>query len=696
MRRRYTASSCTAALLLSVGADAADALTVVVPDGAVAPGAPVVLRLDRAPTPSDGALAVFIGTTDVTALFRVVGNELVFSGREFSLATGEFPLVVWEVQGRLWRELHRGTLRVASDTPPATALESERKRITPTLDVSVKAQVRERVHGNGLRSARPTFSDVAMRGALAVDDTLGGVNAKGNASFVGTSFRGEALQFGARAAQAAKVDLADYRFDLGYGPAQLSVGHIGWGNHPLLLNSYSSRGLIGTVKLGQRFDVSLNAMNGTSMVGFDNFFGLAESRHRIHGAQIGVEADPAQPGWLRAELSYVDASMLARSNFNRGEIPDAEESTGFGVRLLARMFGGRLRTDFAFARNEYRPADDPQLSQGQSLMPLSASTRSARILDAAFDLVQGWEFAEGLPLTLTPVLRYEQVQPLFKMLGASISADQRVRRAGVTGRLGAMQAQWSRSQREDNLDNIASLLKTRTESDEAALSVPLAELLRARSATDSVWPRLSLQWQDSRQFAVNAPDFAVSGIQPSHRPDQANRTASASAAWSLGRYGINYSVNRARQDNRQPGRENADFVNLGHQFSLSVTWSETLNLSAGANRTRQFSSEKQLAGYVNGATFGLEWRPRDPWTFSGNYAITRGDDSRDLALSRGHTLQTQLARRFTLPGLFGTPMQGQAFVRHALQSASNTDRSLGLQAAGRAWTINLGGSLSLF
>jgi hypothetical protein len=684
------------ALLLSGGWGGADALTLVVPESTVAPGAPIVIRLDRAPGPADGTLAVLIGTLDVTTLFRLAGNELLFTGKEFALPAGEFPLVVWQVQGGAWREIHRSTLKIAAEMPSAVAADGERKRFTPTLDVSIKAQVRERVHGNGARSARPTFSDIAMRGAVAVDDAIGSVNAKGNANIVGTSYRGEALQFGTRAAQAAKVDLADYRFDFGYGPTQLSVGHIGWGNHPLLLNSYNSRGLIGTVKLGQRFDVSLNAMNGTSVVGFDNFFGMAESRHRIHGAQIGVEADPAQPGWLRAELSFVDASMLARSNFNRGEIPDAEKSTGFGARLLGRLFGGRLRTDLAFARNEYRPADDPQLSQGQRLTPLSATTRGARIIDAAFDLVQGWELAEGLTLTLTPVLRYEQVQPLYKMLGASINADQRVRRAGVTGRFGALQAHWSRSQREDNLDRIVSLLKTRTESDEAALSVPLAELLRAKSATNSIWPRLSLQWQDNRQFAVNSPDFALSGIQPSHRPDQANRTASAAAAWSLGRYGINYSVNHARQDNRQPGRENADFLNLGHQLSLSVAWSETLNLNAGANRTRQFSTEKQLAGYVDGATFGLEWHPRDHWTISGNYALTRGDDSRDLALSRGHTLQTQLARRFTLPGLFGAPMQGQAFVRHALQSTSNTDRSLGLQASGRSWTINLGASLSLF
>ncbi len=668
------------------------------PSGSIRPGDPIVLKLDRAPTPSDGALVVFIGPTDVTSLFRLAGSELSLTGKEFALAAGELPLVVWRVQGGQWQEIDRRTLTIVAEQPAADAPAEApaRRLLAPTLDLAVKAQSVERTRGSASRPPRPTFSDLALRGGVAVDGELGGLGVKGNANFSGSSFRQEALQFLSRGTQAAKVDLADYRFDVGDPAAQLSVGHIGWGNHPLLLNSYGSRGLIGAVKLGQRFDVSVNAMNGTSIVGFQNPLGLNDGSHRIYGAAVGIEADPSQAGWLRGELSYVDASLRAQGNFNRGEIPDAEQSRGFGLRLLGRMMGGRLRSDIALARNEYRPADDPQLSQGQSLTPLQATTRSARIVDLAFDLLQAWSLGEGWPLTVTPLLRYERIAPLYRMVGAAIGADQQLRRAGLTAQLGPLQANLSRTRREDNLDNIASLLKTRTDSDEFTLSVPLAEALRAASAADSLWPRLSLQWQDQRQFAVNAPSFDASGLLPTHRPDQANRTATLALAWTLGRWALNYAANQAHQDNRQAGREAADFRNTGHQLSLNVVWSDTLSLNASAQRNRQYSYEKALAGYTWGGAFGFDWRFADVWTLGGNYALTRGDDSRDLAVSRGNTVQTQLGRRFSVPGPFATPLAGQWFVRHALQGFANRDNSVGLNSGGRNWALSLGANVTVF
>lgn len=692
---RTPASVLAASLALAMSPPAALALNVVdATSGSIRPGSPITLRLDRAPTPDDGTLAVFIGRTDVTSLFRLAGNELLFTGREFALATGEYPLVVWQVEDGQWREIHRSTLSVVDEDPPAPA--SSPRQVTPTLDLTGKAQVLERTRGTATPPPRPTFSDLAMRGGLAVESQLGPISAKGNASIAGSSYRQEALQFSTRGDQAPKVDLADYRFDLGHGPALLSVGHIGWGNHPMLLNSYNSRGLIGAVKLGSRLDVSVNAMNGTSVVGFENLFGLSDSQHRIYGASLGIEADPSQAGWLRGEVSYVDASILAQGNFNRGDIPVAERSRGFGLRLLGRMLDGRLRADVALARNEYRPADDPQLSQGQSLTPLQVTTRSAYMADLAFDLLQGRELAEGWPLTLTPMLRYEQVAPLYKVVGASISADQRVARGGLTARLGALQVNWARSRREDNLDNIASLLKTRTESDDVALALPLPEMLRVPSPAETLWPRVAVQWQSNHQFAVNAPTFEDSGLLPTHRPDQTNRAATLSLGWNLGRYSVNYAANRTRQDNRQPGRELADFLNTGHQLAITAAWSEALNLNAGVNRTRQYSYEKQLASYTNGAMFGLDWRISELWTLSGSYAVTRGDDSRDISTSNSDAVQTQLVRRFTLPGMSGAPMAGQWFVRHALQGTSSTDREVGTQSGGRNWAISLGASLSIF
>ena len=49
-----------------------------------------------------------------------------------------------------------------------------------------------------------------------------------------------------------------------------------------------------------------------------------------------------------------------------------------------------------------------------------------------------------------------------------------------------------------------------------------------------------------------------------------------------------------------------------------------------------------------------------------------------------------------LEGPFGTPLSGQWFVRHALQSLDSRDASLGVSAGARNWSINVGGNITVF
>jgi hypothetical protein len=662
------------------------------PAGALPPSAPIVIRLDRPAAAADGTLAVFVGTLDLSALFRSTGETLVLERPDLPLPAGEQALVVWRVQGRQWRELYRSTLRLGDAAAQPPSAPAAAGALTPALELAFKVQADEATRGAATPPQRPKARDVTGRGGLAVDTRIGGVALRGGANVSGSSVREEALQFGARGPRARKVDLADYRLEIGDGPARLAVGHVSWGSHPLLLNGYASRGAIAAIKLGSRAEVALAAINGTSVVGFENALGLQDSGHRIYGASIGVEALPQQPGWLRVEATVTDASLRALNNFNRGEIPDAEQSRGGGLRLSSRALDGRLRADLAWSRATYRPADDPQLSQGLALTPLAVTTRWARQADIAFDLLRGVALREGLPLTLTPSVRYDEAQPLYKMLGASLSSDLRALRAGMSMQLGAAQAGWFRSARRDNLDDVATLMTTRTEADEATLSLPLPQWLGAAGA--SAWPQVSLQVQKQRQYAASAPSFELSGLAPTHRPDQHNALRNASLAWSLGRHSANYSVSYARQDNRQPGRENADFLTVSHQASLSFALGDALNLSLGANRSRQYGYEQAVANVQLGLTAGVQWRFFEAWSLAANAAHTQGEDSLGLASNRSLTTQTQLGRTFRLPSPFARPATGQWFVRHALASTRNDDRRFGLQSAGRQWSVNLGASLT--
>lgn len=686
------------AVAVAVAAGPGHAITVLETRGGPAePDTPLRLTLDRLPAPAEGSLVLFVGALDVTALVRIEGRSLVLPRAAVPISSGEWPLTLWLAQARQWRELYRASLGPTASAAPAAdagAPQPAARALTPALELTVKAQTDEGARGTTTPSARPTYNDLAGRGGVALDTRVGAASVKGGANLAGASFRQEALQFGTRGAQARKVDLADYRFEAAAGPAALSVGHLTWGRHPLLLDGYASRGLIGSVKLGQRADVALAALNGTRIVGFENFFGLSDAEHRIHGATFGIEARPAQPGWLRMETSVADASLRALANFDRGEVPDAERSRGRGLRLTSRAFDGRLRLDLAWARATYRPAEDPQLGAAATLTPLAITTRWARSADVAFDLLRALPVRENWPLTLTPQVRYEEAQPLYKMLGASLVSDLRALRAGFSLQLGAVQASWFRGARRDNLDDIASLLTTRTESSDFALTLPLPQLFGAGGA--SVWPQIAAQTQIAHQYAANAPDFALSGLAPTHRPDQYNRTLALNLSWALGRHSAAYGINHARQDNRQPGRETADFLNVGQQASLALMLGESLHLNLGANRSRQYSAETATVTVNDGLTFGAQWRFLDHWTLAPNAGLTRGRDSRGAAAQRGHTTQTQLGRSFRLPSPAGQPTNGQWFVRHALVATRSRDAALGIETAGRQWSIQLGASLTLF
>ena len=125
--------------------------------------------------------------------------------------------------------------------------------------------------------------------------------------FAGSTFQPEALRFGTLGKEAPQIDLSSYLVQLQLGRAKIAIGHTSFGSSRHLINSFFSRGITLTVPITKRFDFSVAAMNGTSVVGYDNFFGLGKSKHQLQSATIGVELIPKRPGGLRLEFSGVSA-----------------------------------------------------------------------------------------------------------------------------------------------------------------------------------------------------------------------------------------------------------------------------------------------------------------------------------------------------------------------------------------------------
>jgi hypothetical protein len=635
-------------------------------------------------------LRIFAGAADVTALVRFPQpGVLLIDPRAAPLQSGEAELVVWLVDGAEWREVGRLPLKVLS----AAGLEAG--SLTPKLDLAAKSRFEQRTRGDATAPPRPTFADLTGRAAASFEARRGAIAADGNFNASGSSFRGEALRFGQLGAGAPKVDLNDYLVTGRVRASSLAVGHLSTGNNPLLLNGFASRGLGFTQTIGSRLDIRLNALNGTSIVGYDNFFGLEESDHRVYAATAGYEFIAERPGALRAELTYLKASVQSRNNFNVGEIPDAEESDGIGLRVSGSTEGGRVRGDLVLARSTYVNPFDPQLAQGGELQAVRPATASGRIVDLSIDLLQGsTALAEKHPLTVTLGLHHERVEPLYRSLGAFFSADQEQNRVTLAAQMAGAQLQLLGSRQEDNVDDVPTVLKNRTSTSSATLALPLPQWLGTADGR-SWWPATNYAYQAVAQRAINEPATADSGFAATHRPDQKNRSHQLNLSWNLMPWALSYGAIYAVQDNRQVGRENADFTNNGHQVSLSVRASDTLNLSLGFNRARNYSRERDLATYTNGGNGGIDWQFAQRWSITANIGRTLGSDSRNFTASANDNVQAQLTYRYEIAS-FGRKLPGQAFVRYVRQANESRDASFGLATDGSQWAWDAGISLSLF
>lgn len=660
----------------------------------VKPGAELRITFERLVGPTEGRLAFVDDTTDLTPFFRQVApGEFAYSGRELPLVPGQRQLIVFLVKDGQWQELRRFALKVTTESG------FENFALKPRLDVTLKGQLDQGRSGSAPAFTRADqFQDGTLQGGFGLDLARGDFNLSSNINVVGSTFQPEALRFATMRNHAPQADVTDYLANVQVGRAQFSLGHVSYGNNPLLLMGYASRGATFRQQLGDRFDFSFNVINGTSITGASNFFGVDSNEHQVRSGSFGVEL-MERKGGLRAEIQYLDASLQSQVPFNTGAIPDAEKSQGSGVRLQGTNESGRLRGDFVFARVKHTATNDPILAQGQTLTEIAPVTKGARSFDLAYDVVRPDRDAPvRFPFGLTASLRHERIDPLFKAVGIGFAADQVFNRIGVAGQLGPLQGQWQMSRREDNLENIPSLLKTRTSIEGATFNLPLAQVWQAEDGQPHWWlPSLGYRHENHRQRAINVPVTTLSSFNASTLPDQLNTVDSLNANWQTAQWQFAYALNLAKQDNRQIGRETADFHNVGHNFQGGYRFAPTFGVSAGFGRTANYANESNLFSYSYNYSGSFDWQFQDRWNLNGSYALTTSRDSQNLADSRVWSMQTQVAWRFSLPSFDGgRALPGQVFLRHALSDNVNRDNVFGFMNVGRFWIVQSGITVSLF
>ena len=272
---------------------------------------PVDVRVER--------LVITIGRTDWTGLFVQEGLVLRYQQGPLPLPSGDSVLTVVHVNG-------------AEDSQPVgqwplrvlTGRGFERAEALPALTLDSKGQVAEAHAPESAAPPRATFQDASLNLGFRTTHVRNGVTATSQINLLAVSHRPEAPRFQQEGAEAPKFDLTDYVLDLESRRAKVWVGHLVFNSHRHLMPQFASRGLGATLRAG-RAELTVATVNGQSIVGFDNPFGVSEDENRLQLATVGAELAP-RPGAARVEALFV------------GGIPRGEERVhaGTGERRRAR------------------------------------------------------------------------------------------------------------------------------------------------------------------------------------------------------------------------------------------------------------------------------------------------------------------------------------------------------------------------
>ena len=662
----------------------------------VAPDEPIELRLNRPLRESEGKLAVIVGTADLTGLFAAADGGLRYGPGALPLPAGETQVVVYLVgPDDEWREVARLPLRVAA---AAAAPPEARRRFgfdkvnfAPALNLGVKSQFAETHSPASNRPERPRFADLTVQGGLKGEVARGGFSLQGESEIVGSSFRREALRFAELGDRAPLLDLSSYLMQFRHGQQALLAGHTTVGAHRHLLNNLTSRGLTLSFPLSSRADLAVAAMSGTSIVGWDNFFGVGDRSHQVLSGTLGLEFFPERRGGLRAEAGVLDGRLRPRPGFNQGNVNDAEQSRGLTLRLVASDPAGRLRLDAGWTRSKFTNPDDPLLDRGESVVPVAPVTRGARYLDVGYDLLKDFALTPAARASLTLNFRHERVDPLFRSVGAVAQADRQQDQAELLGALGEASFSFAYTRFGDNLADIPSVLKTLTRRHAFAVSAPLATLLSRNPAQPSpLWPRVGYTLDRVRQAATSVP---VNGgfIDPSTIPDQMNLVNTFVSEWQAGRWRLAYRLNHSSQDNRQPGRERADLRNAVHEVILGWNPLTTLELNAELGAESALNRETERLDRTLRFGFGAAWRMSRGALLSANLATTGVGDAAQTSRRRNTELDLQWTWRFGGESADRfKKVQTTFFLRYANRLARARDDLFGVNTLTRLQTFNTG------
>ena len=585
----------------------------------------------------------------------------------------------------------------AKDTAKPRKWGFEKFDYVPSVTLGIKTQPAQfNFPADARPSQRATFTDGTLQFSMRNEMTRGWFGAQSSFDFAGSTFQAEALRFGTLGNKAPQVDLSSYLVQFKLGRARVNIGSTSFGSSRQLINNFSSRGITITVPITKRFDFSVAALNGTNIVGYGNFFGLGRNKHQLQAATLGVEFLPKRPGGLRLELSGVNAYIQALNNVSQGSVNDVERSKGGTARLIATDKSGRFKFDGGFTRSQYRNPADPLLYQGTNTLAVPFLTRNARYFDASYDVLRGFSMTKSKQINLNVAVRHEQVDPLYKSLGAPAGADKRQYDFQLSGSIGEISVQAGHSRFNDNLRRIASILQSLSRGETFSVALPAAALWGGSSSTSKYLPRLSYSRSVMHQFAAAIPVNGGFATDLGVIPNQYSTSQNFSADWQFQKLNVGYTYNRSFTNNQTRGRERFDFLN------------QTTGVRAGFNPTSRLSLNFELTrdsgNDLGSVKLARTWRigPTVSWTLNKHMSWTAGltntiaGDRAQTSGSRNTEFDTQFSYRMGAERGGLKKVQSQIFVRYADRYARSRDIVFGTASLTRTQIFNAGVNVTFF
>jgi len=704
----------------------------------VAPDENIELYLNRPLISSEQKIGVLIDNTDVTSLFKMTDQRLKYNATLWPLPVGESSVVVYVIgQNSEWRELSRFTLHVAkrdrqvteqieprtqflkagfklpslpTDNDPvfsdetasqSASASSDRPRnnhkykFLPSLTLGLKSQPAQSTFPETARPQRATFADLTLQASLKNEATYGLFNTQSSFDFAGSSFQQEALRFGVLGEEAPKVDLSSYLIQFQTGPIKYQVGHFAYGSQRQLINSFSSRGVMITVPFLKRFDVSVAAMNGTQLVGYDNFFGLDKPRHQMLSSTLGFEFFPKRPGALRFEVGVLNAYFQPISGVNRGVITDTQRSRGVAVRLIANDKAGRFHFEGGFTRSLFISPNDETLSQGLSLVRIPRLARNAHFFEASYEVLKGFALTKTKKVNLRVAFREEDVAPLFRSLAASTQADKVSYEVAADGSVNEITLQFGHNNFHDNLRNIPSILRSLNNTTRFSVATPFAALINKKQS--SVWfPRLGYSFNRFHAFGAAIPVNGGFEQDPSTIPNLVGTVHTFSSDWLIKKYSISYNFNNSLQDNQQIGRQLADQSVLVHSGRFGYAVNSRLNLNVDLSNESSDNHETRRVDRTTRLGPGFTWQLTNSLGVGANLSNTIAGDAGNISHSRSTEFDAQMSYRFAHGKENMKKVSGQFFVRYANHYAHFLDRQFFVNTLGKNQTLTATFSFTFF